>query len=201
MTGPPSPPAPSSPPRRKAKFVRILALLLVLAVSVTIFVLRDQIDVGKLKAYRYVGIFAISFLAYATVLLPAPGAAFVFTLGAAFSNVPFNTVRVALAAGTGAALGEITGYLAGFGSQAAIEKTRTYQRLSGWMHKHGAVTVFLLAALPNPLFDLAGMVAGAGKMPVWKFLFWCWAGETIKMLVIAASGAAGLNLFDWLIGH
>ena len=183
------------------KIFRILALLVVLAISVTIFILRDQIDIGRLKEYRYVGIFAISFLAYATVLLPAPGAAFVFSIGAAFSHVPFNTVRVALAAGTGAALGEVTGYLAGFGSQAAVERSRAYQRLSGWMQKHGAVTVFILAALPNPLFDLAGMVAGAGKMPVWKFLFWCWTGETIKMLVIAASGAAGLNLFEWLIGH
>lgn len=172
-----------------------------MGISVAIFLLRSEIDVNRLKPYRYVGIFVISFLAYATVLLPAPGAAIVFTIGAAFRDVPFNTVRVALAAGSGAALGEVSGYLAGFGSQAVLENRKIYQKLTGWMKKHGAITVFILSALPNPLFDLVGMVAGAMRMSPWKFIFWCWAGETLKMLVFAASGAAGLNLFEWLIGH
>jgi membrane protein DedA with SNARE-associated domain len=186
---------------RRTKISRALAVLTAVGISVAIFLLRSKIDVEQLKPYRYIGIFVISFLAYATVLLPAPGAAFVFSLGAAFKAVPFNTVRVALAAGSGAALGEISGYLAGLGSQAVLENRPIYQKLSNWMKKHGAVTVFLLSALPNPLFDLVGVVAGALRMPPWKFLFWCWAGETLKMLVFAASGAAGLDLFEWLIGH
>ena len=185
----------------RVKILRILAVLVAVGISVAIFMLRSEIDIEKLKPYRYVGIFVISFLAYATVLLPAPGAAIVFTMGAAFNNVPFNTVRIALAAGAGAALGELSGYLAGLGSQAVLENRKIYHKFSGWMKKHGAVTTFLLSALPNPLFDLVGLVAGALRMSPWKFLFWCWAGETLKMLVFAASGAAGLNLFEWLIGH
>jgi membrane protein DedA with SNARE-associated domain len=186
---------------RRTKIFRLLAVLIAVSISVVIFLLRSKIDIEQLKPYRYVGIFVISFLAYATVLLPAPGAAIVFSIGAAFKEVPFNTVRVALAAGSGAALGEFSGYLAGLGSQAVLEKRRIYQRFSSWMEKHGAVTIFLLSALPNPLFDLVGVVAGALRMSPWKFLFWCWAGETLKMLVFAASGAAGLDLFQWLIGH
>ncbi len=178
-----------------------MAALVAVGISVAIFLMRSEIDIEKLKPYRYVGIFVISFLAYATVLLPAPGAAFVFTIGAAFKDVPFNTIRIALAAGSGAALGELSGYLAGLGGQAVLENRKFYQRLTRWMEKHGAVTVFLLSALPNPLFDLVGLVAGAMRMSPWKFLFWCWAGETLKMLVFAASGAAGLDLFEWLIGH
>jgi membrane protein YqaA with SNARE-associated domain len=186
---------------RRTKIIRILAMLIAICISVAIFLLRSKIDIEALKPYRYIGIFIISFLAYATVLLPAPGAAFVFTIGAAFKNVPFNTIRVALAAGSGAALGELSGYLAGLGGQSVLEKRNIYQRLTVWMEKHGAVTVFLLSALPNPLFDLVGLVAGALRMSPWKFFFWCWAGETLKMLVFAASGAAGLDLFEWLIGH
>jgi membrane protein DedA with SNARE-associated domain len=186
---------------RRTKIIRILAALIAIGISVAIFLLRSKIDIEALKPYRYVGIFVISFLAYATVLLPAPGAAFVFTIGAAFKSVPFNTIRVALAAGSGAALGELSGYLAGLGGQSVLEKRKIYQKLTIWMEKHGAVTVFLLSALPNPLFDLVGLVAGALRMSPWKFLFWCWAGETLKMLVFAASGAAGLDLFEWLIGH
>ena len=186
---------------RRVKILRILALLVAIGISISIFLLRSQIDIEKLKPYRYIGIFVISFLAYATVLLPAPGAAIVFTIGAAFKYVPFNTVRIALAAGTGAALGELSGYLAGMGGQAVLENRKIYQKLKGWMNKHGAITVFVLSALPNPLFDLVGLVAGALRMSPWKFFFWCWAGETLKMLVFAASGAAGLDLFQRLIGH
>ena len=186
---------------RRTKILRLLAVLAAVSISVAIFLLRSKIDIEQLKPYRYVGIFVISVLAYGTVLLPAPGAAFVFSIGAAFKDVPFNTVRVALAAGSGAALGELSGYLAGLGGQAVLENRKIYQNFSVWMKKHGAVTVFILSALPNPLFDLVGVVAGALRMPPWKFLFWCWAGETLKMLVFAASGAAGLDLFQWLIGH
>jgi membrane protein DedA with SNARE-associated domain len=186
---------------RRVTVARILAVLFVVAISVAIFLFRSQIDIVKLRAYRYTGIFVLSFLAYATVLLPAPGVALVFTLGAVFKGVPFNTLRVGLAAGAGAALGELTGYLVGFGSQAMIENTRTYLKLAKWMEKHGSLTIFILSVLPNPLFDLAGLVAGALKMPAFKFFFWCWVGETIKMLAFAAAGAAGLNVFEWLIGH
>jgi membrane protein DedA with SNARE-associated domain len=186
---------------RRRKILRIVALLVAFGISVAVFLLRSEIDIEKLKPYRYIGIFVISFLAYATVLLPAPGAAFVFTIGAAFKEVPFNTIRLALAAGSGAALGELSGYLAGMGGQAVLENRKIYQKFSGWMEKHGSVTVFALSALPNPLFDLVGLVAGALRMSPWKFLFWCWAGETLKMLVFAASGAAGLDLFQWLVGH
>lgn len=187
--------------KRREKIIRIVSVLFAIAISVTIFLFRSQIDIEKLKPYRYVGIFIISFLAYATVLLPAPGAAFVFTIGAAFKDVPFNTVRIAIAAGSGAALGELSGYLAGLGGQAVLERREFYEKLTGWMEKHGAITIFLLSALPNPLFDLVGLVAGALRMSPWKFLFWCWLGEMLKMLVFAASGAAGLDLFQKLIGH
>jgi membrane protein YqaA with SNARE-associated domain len=186
---------------RRTKIIRILAVLVAIGISIAIFLLRSKIDIERLKSYRYIGIFVISFLAYATVLLPAPGAAFVFTMGLAFKDVPFNTIRVALAAGSGAALGELSGYLAGLGGQAVLERRAIYQKLTGWMEKRGAITVFLLSALPNPLFDLVGLIAGALRMSPWKFLFWCWVGETLKMLVFAASGAAGLDLFQWLAGH
>lgn len=186
---------------RRVKIIRILAVLFAIGISVAIYLLRSRIDIEKLKPYRYIGIFIISFLAYATVLLPAPGAAFVFTIGAAFKDVPFNTIRIALAAGSGAALGELSGYLAGLGGQAVLEKRNIYQKLTSWMEKHGSVTIFVLSALPNPLFDLVGLIAGALRMSPWKFFFWCWAGETLKMLVFAASGAAGLDIFQRLIGH
>ncbi len=173
-------------PRLRLTILRILALVIVIGISVFMYLIRDKAE--QLQGYGYLGVFLIAFLAYATVLLPAPGLAIVFTWGSIF-----NPAGIALAAGAGAALGEISGYLAGFSGQAVIEKVTIYQRLTGFMQKNGALTILLLSAIPNPLFDLAGATAGALKMPLSKFLLWCWIGETIKMLMFAYAGASSLG--------
>lgn len=173
---------------RRLLLARIMALFVVVALSVFIFSIRDQ--ASELAIYGYPGIFLISFMAYATVLLPAPGVAVVFTMGSVF-----NPIGVALAAGTGAALGELSGYLAGFSGQAVVERVDIYDRLTVWMQRNGSLTVLVLAAIPNPFFDLAGVAAGSLKMPVLRFLVWCWIGEVIKMSVFAFAGAKSINFF------
>ena len=175
-------------PERRLTLARIMALFVVIGLSIFIFTIRDQAE--DLAIYGYPGIFVISFMAYATVLLPAPGVAVVFTMGSVFN--PFG---VALAAGTGAALGELSGYLAGFSGQAVVERVEVYERLTRWMRRNGSLTVFLLAAVPNPFFDLAGVAAGSLKMPVVRFFIFCWMGEVIKMGIFAFAGASTLNNF------
>jgi uncharacterized membrane protein YdjX (TVP38/TMEM64 family) len=171
---------------RRVMLARIMALFVVIALSVFVFSIRDQAE--DLAVYGYPGIFVLSFLAYATVLLPAPGVAVVFTMGSIF-----DPVGVALAAGTGAALGELSGYLAGFSGQAVVERADMYERLTRWMKKNGSLTIFLLAAIPNPFFDLAGVAAGSLKMPVVRFFIFCWMGEVVKMAIFAFAGASTLN--------
>jgi uncharacterized membrane protein YdjX (TVP38/TMEM64 family) len=175
-------------PGRRLALVRLLILLLVIALSVFIFTIRDRAH--ELALFGYPGIFLLSFLAYATVLLPAPGVAMVFTMGAVF-----HPLGVALAAGAGAALGELSGYLAGFSGQIVVEKAQIYDRLYQWMDRHGSWTVLILSALPNPFFDLAGIAAGALKMRILEFLLWCWIGETMKMIAFAYVGSTSLNHF------
>ena len=173
---------------RRLTLARIMALFVVIALSIFIFSIRDR--ASELAIYGYPGIFLLSFMAYATVLLPAPGVAVVFTMGSIF-----NPLGVALAAGTGAALGELTGYLAGFSGQAVIERVEIYDRLTGWMRRNGSLTVLVLAAVPNPFFDLAGVAAGSLKMHVLRFLIWCWIGEVIKMAIFAFAGAKSIDFF------
>jgi len=173
-------------PQTRLTLARIAALVIVIGITVVIFINRDKAD--ALAAYGYPGIFLLAFLAYATVLLPAPGLAFVFTMGAVF-----QPTGVALAAGAGATLGEISGYLAGFSGQAVIENTQLYLKMKLWMQKNGPLAVLLLAAVPNPVFDLAGVTAGALKMPLAKFLLWCFFGEVIKMYLFARIGSSSLN--------
>ena len=165
----------------RSLLLRILSFIFVIAISIFIYSIRDQ--AAQYLKYGYLGIFIISFLAYATVILPAPGITLIFAMGAIFP--PY---LVGLAAGAGAALGELTGYLAGYSGRGVVGKSKHYDRLTYWMSKHGGLTTLVLAGIPNPIFDLAGLAAGALKMPVLKFLFWCWIGETIKMLFFAYAG-------------
>ncbi len=50
------------------------------------------------------------------------------------------------------------------------------------------LVVLVMAFIPNPLFDLAGMASGALKLPLWKFLIACAIGKIFKMLIFAYAG-------------
>lgn len=176
--------------RRRLNLIRVLVLLAVIGLSVYIFAIRDQAE--RFAVYGYPGIFLISLLANATILLPAPGVAVVFAMGSVF-----EPALVALAAGLGATVGEISAYAAGFSGQAVIERTAAYANIVPWMRRFGGPTTLALAAIPNPFFDLAGMAAGALRMPIVPFLFWCLLGKVIKMLIFAYSGAQSA---EWLGG-
>jgi len=138
----------------KLTVVRVLVMLAVIALTVFLILNRDRVQ--ELEALGYPGVFLISLLANATLILPVPGVLFTSAMGAVF-----NPLLVALAAGTGATLGEITGYMAGFSGQGVIENRKWYDKVTEWMKKYGGITVLVLAFVPNPVFDIAGMVAGA----------------------------------------
>lgn len=170
---------------------RIAALIGVAGVIALAYSLGGRAD--EFAKYGYPGILLLSFLANATLILPVPGIALTFAMGAVF-----NPLAVALAAGTGAALGELTGYMAGFSGQGIAGNLAYYERLTQWMRRYGVWAVLLLAFLPNPFFDLAGTAAGTLKMPLAKFLVWAWIGKTLKMLVFALAGANSVTwLMDW----
>jgi membrane protein DedA with SNARE-associated domain len=171
--------------RKKKSFftnlLRVLALLVVVAITIYIFSIRDRVQ--QFAGLGYPGVFLIALLANATVLLPAPGVAVIYAMGAVF-----NPLGVALAAGTGGALGELSGYLAGFSGQAVIERTDIYNRIKPWVDKYGGWTILVLSAIPNPFFDVAGIAAGIAKMPLRTFLTFTWIGQLIKMTMFAVAG-------------
>ena len=174
------------PYKKRMNIVRVVVLLLVIALTIVLVIYRNEIQ--ALQAYGYPGIFLFSILANATILIPVPGVVFTSAMGAVF-----NPFWVSVAAGGGAALGELSGYLAGFSGQAVVENSERYKRVVRWMEKYGDITILVLAFIPNPLFDLAGMVAGILKMPVWKFLIYCVIGKILKMMMFAYAG-------DWVMG-
>lgn len=187
----PPPPRGSTQPSSfwTSKPFRFLIIAVVLAISVAIFSFRTQF--AELAAVGYPGIFLVSLLGNATVVLPAPSLALVFAMGSALPPL-----LVGLVAGTGEALGELTGYALGYGGQAVIENEVAYGRLVAWMQRRGGITVFVLSVIPNPFFDLAGIAAGSLRYPVWRFLLFCWLGKTIKTTLIAWAGSRSIELVE-----
>jgi membrane protein YqaA with SNARE-associated domain len=169
---------------------RVVALLFALTISVLVFLYRDR--VAEFGSYGYLGLFIVSIVGNATVLLPVPSLVATFITGGIL-----NPLLVGIVSGAGMAVGELTGYLAGYGGGAIIaaEDQERYQRLESWMRRYGAVTLFVLSAIPNPLFDLAGIAAGALHYPLWRFLLVCFLGKTLKGLVLAFAGSRSL---DWI---
>jgi uncharacterized membrane protein YdjX (TVP38/TMEM64 family) len=172
---------------------QILAFLFSVAITAIIIVFRHELV--RLSAYGYLGVFLISVIGNATVIFPVPSLAVVFAGGGIL-----NPLLVGLIAGVGEPLGELTGYLAGYGGSAVIENRERFEQIKGWMERRGFITIFVLSVIPNPFFDLAGLSAGMLHFPVAKFLLACWMGKTIKALILAYLGSISLDLLGPLLG-
>ena len=58
---------------------------------------------------------------------------------------------------------------------------RISQRLGIWMRRPGWLLLFLLAFIPNPVFDLAGVTAGALRYPLERFLAVVLTGKNTEL--------------------
>ena len=176
----------------QTNILRLLALVVVIAITAYIISIRNHVE--EFKQYGYLGIFFVALLANATVFIPAPGVAIIYAMGAVF-----NPLYVGLIAGTGGAIGELSGFLAGFSGQAVIERTHIYERTKPWVEKYGGWAILFLSAIPNPFFDIAGFAAGIAKMRLRTFLFSVWIGQLIKMTLFAYAGKYSIEWISNLI--
>lgn len=187
--------SPSSPPDEPKpllpRLLRLGGLVLALAITVVVYLLRDRLR--DAAGYGYAGLFLISILGNATIVLPVP------TLLTAFlGGGVYNPVLVGVISAAGATIGELTGYLAGLGGKAMIENQEIYARFDRWMERYGLWALLVLAAIPNPFFDVAGIIAGISKMRVSTFMLVTWAGKIIKFVLIAYLGAGSMGWLELL---
>jgi membrane protein YqaA with SNARE-associated domain len=171
--------------------LRIAVFLGTIAFSILIYVYRESLS--HLGIVGYPGIFIISILANATIFIPVPGIFLAFAMGAVYP--PWI---VSIVAGAGSSLGELTGYAAGYSGKGIVENRKWYERVQRWMKRYGDLTIVVLSIIPNPLLDMAGIVAGVMRYPLWRFLVFGFIGKTIKMLIFAYLGRYLTNLIPWL---
>jgi membrane protein DedA with SNARE-associated domain len=177
------------PSNRKFSWRHLSAIALSICISILITSLSDQIR--ELERLAYLGAFLVMLIGNATVILPVPGLIVVYSLGASL-----NPLVVGLCAGPGAALGELTGYAVGYGGSAALDNLRLFSKIEDWMERYGAFVITLLSAFPNPVFDVAGLVAGSVRMNWWRFLFAAWIGKTIQCVITSYAGALSIRFVE-----
>ena len=56
------------------------------------------------------------------------------------------------------------------------------------MDSYGMATLFALSAIPNPLFEIAGLTAGSVRMPFRRFIVAVTGGKVVRGLLLAYFG-------------
>ena len=185
---------PATPSQRRLRVVRVLTAVAVVASLGAAVYFRDHLR--DLRRYGYAAVFLVGLISNATLILPVPGLAVSSVMGGVL-----NPWMVGLVAGVGQALGELTGYMAGYSGHVWVDERPRYRRLVLWTQRYGVFAIFVMALFPNPVFDVAGMAAGVLRLPVWKFLVSCAAGKVIKNILFAIVGSYGIGaLFELPLG-
>jgi membrane protein YqaA with SNARE-associated domain len=184
---------------KQKRWLRLVLYLVILTgVSFGFYVLLQylmayfNISGERLAPIAYLIVFGITLACNAVIFVPV-----VFHISImlwAVNECNCNLFLVILVASVAGALGELTGYYAGYWGKriAYLENTPGYNRFVGWMERYGPLGIFLVSL--QPLTDIAGLMAGASKLPIWKFLLPCLPAKYIKYLFVCYFGGAILDL-------
>jgi len=169
--------------RKWAKPLAIGLLMLVLNI-VAWFLIPDNLS-EILGAFGYLGVFLVNLAANATVAIPIPYIPLVMRMATEL-NIPLLVLISAL----GSMLGESVAFFAGRSGRDSVKETKAYRWVQRQMH-HPArafAVLFLLAAPLNPVFDIAGLTAGAMGLPYWLFATAVFLGRIVRMTAVSLIG-------------
>ena len=86
-----------------------------------------------------------------------------------------------------------------------MEGRPLYEKVSAWIKKAPFPTMFVMAFMPSPVFDVAGLAAGAARVPIRIFYPAILLGKIGRGIIMAAAGyyasAFLIDLIDVLQGE
>ena len=170
-------------------FIQKAAIFLVstvLLIAITGALLPFIDDIG---VWGYLGAFVVTALSSATVVMPSPGFAAVLVM-----TKDLNWLLLGIAAGLGGALGEMTAYYVGTQGAETLKGHKSHEWFQRGMNRFGGLIIFVSALIPLIPVDAAGLIAGAVRYPVVRFLVYLAIGKVIMTatLMFLASKA-----FEW----
>ncbi len=146
----------------------------------------------------YLGLAIAVFLTNLTLFVGIPTPAYVVAAVA----MGLDPLLVTLIAGIASALGETTGYLLGLGGKAVFyEKYKNvFERWQKLFERYGFWAIVLIAALPFPPDDIAGVLAGSVGYDYRKFLLATFIGKTVKYGITAYLTLLGVRVVTGIMG-
>jgi membrane protein YqaA with SNARE-associated domain len=160
--------------------LKIFTLVLTVVLIILTFVYRNKIK--QLKRFGYLGIFLIS-LASSISIVSAAGPMVTIAGG-----TMYNVWLVGLIAALGSSIGDILPYNLGTSGTSSLQQHSWFATIDKYMDRYGGLTVFLMAAVPNPFFDVASVAAGLSNFGLLPFLIVSFAGKILKYTFFAYVG-------------
>lgn len=145
-----------------------------------------QNQLAQFKSLGLLGIFLINFIGNATFFLPGPAIATVVAGGAVYP-----AFSVAVASSLGATLGDMIGYALGYSGKKLFIKNHhiLFVVMRDIFQKYGTIAVFAFALIPNPFFDVIGLLGGLAHFSPVRFFVLLLLGRTIRNLLLASLGS------------
>ncbi len=196
------PPDPGEELQKQIQYVRlwrlsvrleyaVLGAIAVFATSLAIaFVVLGLGEDDITGGWGYPMLWVISGLRASSVILPIPGGGLTIAAGAIMDplwGIPVP-IAVGVTAGSAESLGEFTGYWAGVNGGKLMEGRRLYEMVRRWIRKAPFPTMFVMAFTPSPVFDVAGIAAGAARVPIRIFFPAILLGKIGRGIAMAAVG-------------
>ncbi len=167
------------------KISYIVTFILSVILIVLAFTLQDKLS--QFRSLGLLGIFLINLFGNATIFLPAPAIASVVVGGAIYPPL-----AVAIVSALGASFGDMTGFLFGFsGKDLFIKKhSASYLLLQQVFAQYGGLVIFFFALIPNPFFDIIGILGGAFSYSPLRFFAVLFIGRLLRDVLLAYAGSA-----------
>lgn len=160
------------------------------------FVLLDLGEDDITGGWGYPILWLISLLRASSVLLPIPGSGLTIAAGAVMEplwGIPVP-IAVGVTAGTAESIGEFTGYYAGINGGKLMEGRKIYEVVRRWIQKAPFPTMLVMSFMPSPLFDVAGLAAGAARVPIRIFYPAILIGKIGRGILMATAGYYGSDV-------
>jgi membrane protein YqaA with SNARE-associated domain len=146
---------------------------------------KSNFEASKFVGLGYLGVFILSFLGSVTLFFPLPN-----VVTAVAAGLFLDPLNVAIIGGLGSSAGELSGYFVGYLGKAIFKNNeKIYLIIKKLFQKYPWGTIFLLALIPNPLFDVAGIIAGIMQYNIIKFYSATFLGKTVRYFILAYIGS------------
>ena len=152
-----------------------------------------------LLQYGYFGVFLLSLVGTASIIIPIPYTLIIFTLSL---SGQWNSTLLVIAGGVGSALGELTGYALGYFGRRVVseERQRKMIYLVRVFDRYGPLAIFAFALTPLP-DDLLFIPLGIMKYKFYKAFIPSLIGKMLMIFILVNSGNIAGDILTRVFGE